>query len=99
MQKKITATWRNITTVPQLCLDYLPTVGRQMETVMVTWRVLETTGQQIIITLRLHNNNNSAKIETYFLFLCGKKMKLIHHVTSEQGIKDHGSTNISSFSV
>ncbi len=99
MQKKITAAWRNITTVPQLCLDYLPTVGRQMETVTATWRVLETTGQQITITLQLHNDNTSAKIETYFLFLCGKKMKLIHRVTSEQGIKDHGSTHISSFSV
>ncbi len=33
MQKKITAVWRNIKTVPQLCLDYLPTVGRQMEIV------------------------------------------------------------------
>ncbi len=59
---------------------------------MATWRALETTGQQITITLRLHNDNTSAKIERYFLFLCGKKMKLIHHVTNEQGIKDHGST-------
>ncbi len=47
-----------------------------METVTATWRVLETTGQQIIITLRLHNDNTSAKIETYFLFLCGKKNEI-----------------------
>ncbi len=66
---------------------------------MAKWRVLETMGQQIIITLRLHNDNTSAKIETYFLFLRGKKMKLIYHVTSEQDIKDHCSTHISSFSV
>ncbi len=56
-------------------------------------------GQQIMITLRLHNDNTSAKIETYFLFLCGKKIKFIEYVSSEQGIKDHGSTHISSFSV
>ncbi len=56
-------------------------------------------GQQITITLRLHNDNISARIGTYFLFLCGKKIKFIEHVTSEQGIKDHGSTHISLFSV
>ncbi len=70
-----------------------------METVTAKWRVLETTGQQITITLRLHNDNTSAKIETYFLFLCWKKIKYIEHVSSEQSIKDHGSTHISSFSV
>ncbi len=70
-----------------------------METVTAKWRVLETTGQQITITLRLHYDNTSAKIETFFKFLCGKKVKLIDHVTSEQGIKDHGSTHISSLSV
>ncbi len=32
MQKEITAAWLNITTVPQLCLDYVPPVGWQMET-------------------------------------------------------------------
>ncbi len=66
---------------------------------MAKWQVLETTGQQITITLQLHYDNTSAKIETFFKFLCAKKMKLIDHVTSEQGIKDHGSTRISSFSV
>ncbi len=76
MQKQIMAAWHNITTVPQLCLDYLPTVGRQMETVMATWRVLKTMGQQITITLRLHNDNTFSKIETYFLFLCGKKNEI-----------------------
>ncbi len=56
MQKKITAAWRNITTVPQLCLDYVTTVGRQMETVTATWRVLETMGRQITMTLPQHLN-------------------------------------------
>ncbi len=55
--------------------------------------------ETVTITLRLHNDNTFAKIETYFLFLCEKKMKFIDHVTSEQGIKDHGSTHISLFSV
>ncbi len=32
-------------------------------------------------------------------FLWRKEMKFIDHVTSEQDIKDHGSTHISSFSV
>ncbi len=74
----ITAAWHNITTVPQLCLNYLPTVEWQIETVTVKWRVLETTGQQITITLRLHNDNTSAKIETYFLNFCvGKKWNLL----------------------
>ncbi len=47
-----------------------------METVTASVR---DNGQQIMITLRLHNDNTCAKIETYFLFLFEKKMKLIHH--------------------
>ncbi len=61
LQKKIMAVWCNIMTVPQLCLDYLPRLGRQMETVTAKWRLLETTGQQKATTLRLHNDNTSTK--------------------------------------
>ncbi len=53
-KKPVTAAWRNIANVPQLCLNNLPTVGWQMETVKVKWRVLETMGRQITMTLLKH---------------------------------------------
>ncbi len=78
MQKKyITAAWRNVANVPQLCLNYLPTVGQQMETVTAKWWVLETMRQQITITLWLHNDNTSAKIETFFIFVWEKDIYII----------------------
>ncbi len=40
--------------VPQLSLNYLPTMERQMETVTAKWQVLETMGQQIMTTLPQH---------------------------------------------
>ncbi len=56
IKKNITAAWRNIVNVLQLCLNYLPTVGRQMETVAAKWWVLETMGQNITITLPQYLN-------------------------------------------
>ncbi len=49
---------RNVVDVPQLSLNYLPTMGRQMETVMAKWWVLETRGQQITTTLPQHIRKN-----------------------------------------
>ncbi len=59
---------------------------------MAKWRVLETMGQQITTTLPQHICKN-------LNILVEKKMKLNDHVTSDQRIKDHDSTHISSFSV
>ncbi len=71
-KKNITAAWRNVANVPQLCLNYLPTVGWQMETVMAKWRVLETTGQQITITLQQHFCKNWIFFKNFW---GGKKLK------------------------
>ncbi len=64
-----------------------------METVMAKWWVLETTGKQIMTILPKHIR------KTHPHSWREKNMKLNHHVTSDQGIKDHDSTHISSFSV
>ncbi len=69
MQKKIKAAWRNITTLPQLCLNYHPTAGRQMETITAKWWALETTGQQITLP---------QKLKHIFYFCVGKQWNLLN---------------------
>ncbi len=46
-----------------------------------------------------NNNDITTTPQQIFNIFGGKKMKLNDHVTNDQGIKDHDSTHISSFSV
>ncbi len=46
-----------------------------------------------------NNNDITTTLQQKFNIFGGEKMKLNDHVTSDQGIKYHVSTHISSFSV
>ncbi len=63
---------------------------------MVTVRDNDATNNDYIMTTLWQHFCRNWNI--FFIFVW-KKMKLIDHVTSEHGVKDHGSTHISSFSV
>ncbi len=77
---RITNMQKKITPELQTNLNYLSTVGRQIETVTVKWRVLETMGRQIMMSLPQHLNKKSlsAISTTRWLTLLHRSVLLSH---------------------